>query len=76
MKLHFKKNDNNVITVNIEKGLDIIEFDYVEMLKLLVTDNRIECDWENIEQNEQLKLQELVNRIVNAVKAGLEKPIE
>ncbi len=76
MKLHFKKNGNNGITVNIEKGLEIIEFDYVEMLKLLVMDNRIECDWGDIEQNEQSKLQELINKIVNAVKEGLEKPIE
>lgn len=39
-------------------------------------DNRIECDWGDIEQNEQSKLQELINKIVNAVKEGLEKPIE
>lgn len=76
MKLHFNKNDRSDITVQIEKNLDTVEFDYVEMLKQLIVDNNIECDWNDIDANEQSKLQELLDKIKAAVKAGLEKPLE
>ena len=50
MKLFFKKDEMGNITVQIQKGTTAIDYDYVEMLKQLIEENKIECDWENIEE--------------------------
>ena len=75
MKLHFNKNDKGDILVQIEKGATLVDFDYVEMIQQLMTENKIETDWGNLEMLEQGKLQELLNKIGEAVKAGLEKQL-
>ena len=76
MKLHFNKNDKGDIQVQIEKGTVLSDFDYIEMLKQLTQNNQIECDWGNLDANEQAKLIELLNKIKDAVQIGLEKPLE
>lgn len=46
------------------------------MLKQLIKKNEIECDWENIEEFEQQKFIELLDKIKGAVDEGLNKPLE
>ena len=75
MKLHFNKNDKGDILVQIEKGTTLVDFDYVEMIQQLMTENEIETDWGNLETLERGKLQELLNKIGEAVKARLEKQL-
>lgn len=75
MKLHFHKNDKGDILVQIEKGTTLVDFDYVEMIQQLMIENTIETDWGNLEVIEQGKLQELLNKIGESVKAGLEKQL-
>ena len=76
MKLFFKKDEIGNITIQIQKGTAVIDYDYVEMLKQLIKKNEIECDWENIEEFEQQKFIELLNKIKGAVDEGLNKPLE
>lgn len=45
------------------------------MIQQLMTENEIETDWGNLETLERGKLQELLNKIGEAVKAGLEKQL-
>ena len=76
MKLFFKKDETGNITVQIQKGTAVIDYDYVEMLKQLIKKNEIECDWGNIEEFEQQKFIELLDKIKGAVDEGLNKPLE
>ena len=46
------------------------------MLKQLIEENKIECDWENIEELEQQKFTELLDKIKGAVAEGMSKPLE
>lgn len=75
MKLFFNKNEKGDILVQIEKGTSLVDFDYVEMILQLMVENKIETDWGNLEMLEQEKLQDLLNKIGEAVKAGLEKQL-
>lgn len=76
MKLHFIKTTEGDIQVQMDKGTILSEFDYIEMLKQLSQNNQIESDWGNLEDNERNKIEELLEKIKNAVKSGLDKPIE
>ena len=76
MKLFIKKDEIGNITIQIQKGTAVIDYDYVEMLKQLIKKNEIECDWENIEEFEQQKFIELLDKIKGAVDEGLNKPLE
>lgn len=77
MKLHFSKNENGDILVQIERGTTLIDFNYIEMLNQLISKNEIEeSEWGNLEEEERIKLKELLLQISNAVKDGLEKPLE
>ena len=76
MKLFFKKDEIGNITIQIQKGTAVIDYDYVEMLKQLIKKNEIECDWENIEEFEKQKFIELLDKIKGAVDEGLNKPLE
>lgn len=72
MKLFFKRDENGDITVKIQKGTVDDEFDYIEMLRQLMTDNRIdEPSFENIDEEEQQKIKNLLNKISTAVAEGL-----
>ena len=76
MKLFFKKDEIGNITIQLQKGTAVIDYDYVEMLKQLIEKNEIECDWGNIEEFEQQKFIELLDKIKGAVDEGLNKPLE
>lgn len=76
MKLHFNKTESGDIQVQIENGTVLDEFNYVEMLTQLMQDNSIESNWGNLDEQEQNKMGELLGKIIDAVKAGMEKTIE
>ena len=47
------------------------------MLNRVISKNEIEeSEWGNLEEEERIKLNELLLQISNAVKDGLEKPLE
>ena len=46
------------------------------MLKQLTQKNQIECEWGNLDADEKTKLNELLNKIKEAVQNGMEKPLE
>ena len=72
MKLHFNKTTEGDVQVKMEKGTVLSEFDYIEMLKQLSQNNQIDSDWGNLEDNERNKIEELLEKIKNAVKSGME----
>lgn len=76
MKLHFEKTESGDVQVQIEKGTVLTEFDYIEMLSQLMQENSIVCDWGNLDEQEKEKLNELLEKIKDAVKTGMEKPLE
>ena len=76
MKLHFNKTTEGDVHVKMEKGTVLSEFDYIEMLKQLSQNNQIDSDWGNLEDNERNKIEELLEKIKNAVKSGMDKPLE
>lgn len=76
MKLHFNKNDKGDIQVQIEKGTILIDFDYLEMLKQLIQNNQIEPEWGNLNMDEKERLNDLLEKIKNAVKTGMDKPLD
>lgn len=76
MKFYFKKNDKGDIEVQISKGTSSIDFDYIEMLKQLSGNNTIDYDWGDLDEEEKAKLKELLDKIKEAVDAGLARPLE
>lgn len=76
MKLHFCKNEKGNIQVQIETRTVLSEFNYIEMLKQLTQDSQIECDWGTLDEGERTKLKELLDKIKEAVSAGMNKPLE
>ena len=76
MKLHFNKTTEGDVQEKIENGTVLSEFDYIEMLKQLSQNNQIDSDWGNLEDNESNKIDELLEKIKNAVKSGMDKPLE
>ena len=72
MKLHFNKNEQGDIDVKIQKGTDLITFNYIEMLQLLLKDNTIEdCDFGNLDADEKAILTKMLQNISKAVEEGL-----
>ena len=71
MKLFFKKDEHGEIILDIQKGVVRTSFDYVEMLRQLLEHNEIEEPvFENMDDEEIAKVNELLNKIKNAVAAG------
>ena len=71
MKLFFKKDEYGEIILDIQKGVVRTSFDYVEMLRQLLEHNEIEEPvFENMDDEEIAKVNELLNKIKNAVAAG------
>lgn len=72
MKLHFNKNEQGNIEVKIQKGTDLVTFNYIEMLQLLLKDNTIEdCDFGNLDADEKAILTKMLQNISKAVEEGL-----
>lgn len=76
IKLIFDKNEESDITVQIQSGSNTIDFNYVEMLKELIQDNNIEYEWGNLGEAERIILRNMLDKIQEAVKTGLEKPMD
>lgn len=72
MKLFFNKNAEGDITATIQDGTTTREFDYLLMLKQLLDNNVVEePEFINIDEEEQIKIKDLLSQIQNAVKEGL-----
>lgn len=76
MTIHFNKDEQGNIIVKIQKDLELIDFDYVEMIKLLIADNNIECKWGNLDETEKSKLQIMLDQIKVAVNNGTTKLLD
>lgn len=64
MKLLFKKEDNNDITVKIQQGTIPVEFTYTEMIKQLLENNTIDdTDFGNLLDDEKENLEEMLSKI-------------
>lgn len=71
MKLFFNKNAEGDITATIQDGTITREFDYLLMLKQLLENNVVEePEFTNIDEEEQIKIKDLLTQIQNAVKEG------
>lgn len=72
MKLIFEKNEKGDIEVQIQKGTNLISFNYVEMLKQLLDDNTIaeDCEFENLDEEEISVLKNMLNDITKAISDG------
>lgn len=64
MKLIFKKEENNDIAVEIQKGSIPVEFTYTEMIKQLLESNIIDdTDFGNLSSNEKEGLEDMLTKI-------------
>lgn len=76
MKLIFTKNESGEITVQMQDGTIVVDFDYVNMIKKLMEHNEIELGFVGLEQQERDKIDELTGKITKAVKDEKEQPLE
>lgn len=68
MKLFFTKEQQGEITLEMQKGTDRIDFDYVEMIRQLMENNVIdEPDFDNLDEGEKEKVKSLLDEIKKAV---------
>lgn len=76
MKLIFKKNDSGEITVQMQAGTILADFDYVSMINKLMEHNVIELDYDGLEQPERDKIDELARKITSAIQEAKNQPLE
>lgn len=76
MKLIFKKNDSGEITVQMQEGTILADFDYVSMINKLMEHNVIELDYDGLEQPERDKIDELARKITSAIQEAKNQPLE
>lgn len=72
MKLIFEKNEKGDIEVQIQKGTNLISFNYVEMLKQLLDNNTIaeDCEFGNLDEEEISVLKNMLADITKAISDG------
>lgn len=64
MKLIFTKDANNEINVQLQKGTVVEDFSYTEMVSQLLTSNVFDdTDFTNLSQEEQAKIQTMLDKI-------------
>jgi hypothetical protein len=64
MKLIFTKDANNEINVQLQKGTVVEDFSYTEMVSQLLTSNVFDdTDFTNISEEEQAKIQTMLDKI-------------
>lgn len=64
MKLIFTKDANNEINVQLQKGTVIEDFSYTEMVSQLLTNNVFDdTDFTNLSEEEQVKIQTMLDKI-------------
>lgn len=69
MQLIFKREEDESISIEIKDGVSTIEFDYVEMIKKLLSDNNLEQTLfeGDISDEEKEKINEMVLKINQAI---------
>lgn len=66
MKLIFKKNGDNEISVKIQRGTTFEDFSYIEMVSQLLQDKTFEdTDFGNLSEDEKGKIQKMLDKINN-----------
>ena len=74
MKLFFKLNEDGDITAQIQDGTSIQPFNYVVMLKQLISNNCIEDpDFDGLDITQQNKIKEILTKIHDTVGEELNK---
>jgi hypothetical protein len=69
MKLLFTKDANNEINVQLQKGTVIEDFSYTEMVSQLLVQNVFEdTDFTNLSEEEQTKIQIMLDKISSVFK--------
>ncbi len=64
MKLIFTKDANNEINVQLQKGTVVEDFSYTEMVNQLLTSNVFDdTDFTNLSEEEQTKIQTMLDKI-------------
>lgn len=64
MKLIFTKDENNEIDVRLLKGTVVEDFSYTEMVDQLLTNNVFDdTDFTNLAEEEQAKIQSMLDKI-------------
>lgn len=77
MKLIFKKEENNDISVKLQKGTIAIDFTYIEMIKQLLVNNKIdETEFGNLSQEEITSLEGMLKKISQIFEEDEEVPDE
>lgn len=66
MKLKFYKNENNEISLKIQRGTTFEDFSYIEMVSQLLQDKTFEdTDFGNLSEDEKGKIQKMLDKINN-----------
>lgn len=77
MKLFFSKNEQGDIVVSIQNGTTIEPFNYLLMLHQLMENNTIENpDFKDFEDEQKIKVKELLQKIHDAVAESLVATID
>jgi len=64
MKLIFTKDENNEIDVRLQKGTVVEDFSYTEMVDQLLKNNVFDdTDFTNLAEEEQVKIQSMLDKI-------------
>ena len=64
MKLIFLKDENNEISLQLQRGATVEDFTYVEMVRQLLERNTFEdTDFGNLSDEEQGKIQTMLDKI-------------
>ena len=68
MKLIFSKDENNEISLQLQRGTTVENFSYVEMVRQLLERNTFEdTDFGNLSTEEQGKIQTMLDKISKAL---------
>ena len=69
MNILFKKNEDGQIIAKMQNGENVVDFDYVVLLKNLMATEQVSITFESgIEEIEQEKINELFEKIKQCVK--------
>ena len=68
MNILFKKNEDGQIVAKMQNGENVVDFDYVVLLKKLIATEQVSITFESgIEEIEQEKINELFEKIKQCV---------
>lgn len=76
MKLIFNKQTSGEVSVQMQDGTIVTNFDYVSMVKQLICHNEVELEFHELDSHEQTKIEEMFINIKKAVDEGAEASID